>query len=112
MVNINPSALMTTPLPVRCNPKMPAVNASSGTSARSFTTDRLIPSTSSPGIAAPEIQLTSQLKRMSELCQVPLLKRHDPTLVFRVSARLIMLRQDTGLVVLRDHLVPFPGILP
>src|ERR1700730_15054925 len=50
MVRINPLESMTTPLPVRCDPNMPAVNASSGTSARSLTTDRLIASKSGPDI--------------------------------------------------------------
>jgi hypothetical protein len=33
---------MTMPLPTRSEPKMPAVNAFSGTTARSLTIDRLI----------------------------------------------------------------------
>src|ERR1700687_5545689 len=41
MVKINPSELMTMPLPMRSNPKIPAVNAFSGTTARNLTIDRL-----------------------------------------------------------------------
>src|SRR5712675_1231488 len=37
MVSTSPSSRMTTPLPIRSVPSMPAVNASSGTSARSST---------------------------------------------------------------------------
>src|SRR5439155_8815528 len=113
MVKTNPLASMTTPLPVRCEPKMPAVKASSGTSARSFTTDRLIPSKSSPDIAAPQFRPPrASRQRMSKLGQVPLLKRHHPALVFRVSAGLIVLRQDSGLIVLRNLLVLFCGLVP
>src|SRR3984893_18082265 len=39
---MSPAESMTTPLPMRCEPKMPAVNASSGTSARSLITERLM----------------------------------------------------------------------
>src|SRR6202522_301333 len=113
MVRINPSELMTTPLPVRCDPRMGAVNASSGTSARSVTTDRLMPSKSSPGIAAPDLsQCSASSERVTILCQVPLLKSHHPALMFRIAARLIVLGQDTGLIVLRDYLVLFRGLVP
>src|SRR5664279_4915477 len=112
MVRINPSELMTTPLPVRWEPKTLAVNASSGTSARSFNTDRLMASKSSPGIAAPRSDRRCAPKGMPKLRQVPLLKRHDPTLMLGVTARLIMLRQDPRLVVLRDLLVLLRGLIP
>src|SRR3984957_12199647 len=113
MVRINSSELMTTPLPVRCDPRMGAVNASSGTSARSFTTDRLISSKSSPGIAAPDLcQHRASSKRVPILCQVPLLERHHSALMFRVAAWLITLGQDTGLIVLGDYLVLLRGLVP
>src|ERR1700722_16946273 len=41
MVKINPSELMTMPLPTRSIPRIPAVNAFSGTTARNLTIDRL-----------------------------------------------------------------------
>src|SRR5271156_5147138 len=111
MVRINPSALMTTPLPVRCDPRMGAVNASSGMSARSVTTDRLIPSKSSPGIVAPELcRRRASSKRVAILCQVPLLKRYHPAFMFGIAAWLITLGQDTGLVVLRNGLVLIRGL--
>jgi len=49
---------------------------------------------------------------MPKLGQVPLLKRHNPALVLRVAAGLIMLGQNSGLIVLRDHLVLFRRLVP
>src|SRR6267378_1659277 len=46
MVRTRPSSRMTTPLPMRSVPRMPAVNASSGTSARSNTIESSAPSRS------------------------------------------------------------------
>src|ERR1700704_7162110 len=113
MVRINPSELMTTPLPVRCEPRILAVNASSGTSARSLTTDRLISSKSRPGIAAPHFnRRCPSRQRIPKLRQVPLLEGHPGALMFRVAARPIMLRQDAGLIVLRDQLVLLRRLVP
>jgi hypothetical protein len=41
MVKIRPFESMTIPLPTRSDPKMPAVNALSGTTERSLTMERL-----------------------------------------------------------------------
>src|ERR1700733_12700641 len=113
MVRISPSELMTTPLPVRWDPRMAAVNASSGTSARSFTTDRLIPSKSSAGIAAPDcLPHCASSQRVPKLPQVPLLKRHHPALMLRIAAWPIALGQDPGLIVLRDDFVLFGRLVP
>src|SRR5580698_9545622 len=113
MVRISPSALMTTPLPVRWDPRMAAVNASSGTSARSLTTDRLIPCKSSPGIAAPDfVSRCASSQLVPKLCQVPLLERHHPAFMLRIAAWLIPFGQDAGLIVLRDDLVLFGRLVP
>jgi hypothetical protein len=42
IVRIKPSESMTTPLPMRSEPKIPAVNAFSGTTPRSLTIERPI----------------------------------------------------------------------